>query len=37
MERAVREMKEAIERGVTLARLGIDPDSDPLPGEEPRS
>jgi len=37
MERAVREMKQAIERGVTLARLGVDPGHEPLPGEEARS
>jgi hypothetical protein len=30
-------MKEAIERGVTLTRLGIDPGAHPLPGEEARS
>jgi pyridoxine 5-phosphate synthase len=37
MERAVREMKQAIERGVTLARLGVDPGHEPFPGEETRS
>ncbi len=37
MERAVREMKQAIDRGVMLTRLGVDPGHAPLPGEETRT
>ncbi len=35
-ERAVREMREAIERAVTLARLGVEPGDDAPSGEDPR-
>jgi len=35
-ERAVREMREAIERAVTLARLGVGQGDDPSPGEDAR-
>jgi pyridoxine 5-phosphate synthase len=36
-ERAVREMKEAIGRAVALARLGVDPGTEPSSGEELRA
>ena len=35
-ERAVREMKGAIERAVTLSRLGVDPGGETFPAEEMR-
>jgi pyridoxine 5-phosphate synthase len=35
-ERAVREMREAIDRAVTLARLGVGQGDEPSPGEDAR-
>jgi pyridoxine 5-phosphate synthase len=35
-ERAVREMREAIDRAVTLTRLGVEQGDDPSPGEDAR-